>query len=210
MFHDLNVPASLHSRYGDGALWEVARLGYDVVAFATTVTGKLGPEHLPPPHLRRSTDAAGEGEDAPIHTRGGAVGQYVRLPDGGGGHDTAVCELVLFFVLNGWVGLAFRTCLCRRWRLRSVFLLVVCSWFSGTDVVRSRTSFFGCALLLCILLAQILRLERRQPTGGTLLQLTRVTVEVNETADVCHAWLTLLACYAFFLHSFPLLCTHAS
>lgn len=91
MFHDLNVPASLHSRHGDGALWEVARLGYDVVAFATTVTGKLGPEHLPPPHLRRSTDASCEGEDAPVHTRGGSVGQYVRLPDGGGGHDTAVC-----------------------------------------------------------------------------------------------------------------------
>lgn len=33
-------------------------------------------------------------------------------------------------------------------------------------------------------LAQILRLERRQPTGGNLLQLTRVTVEVNDTADV--------------------------
>lgn len=91
MFHDLNVPASLHARHGDGALWEVARLGYDVVAFAKTVKGKVGPEHLPPPHLRRSTDASGGGEDAPVHTRGGSVGQYVRLPDGGGGHDTAVC-----------------------------------------------------------------------------------------------------------------------
>lgn len=38
-------------------------------------------------------------------------------------------------------------------------------------------------------LAKILRLERRQPTGGNLLQLTRVTVEVNDTADVRCVWL---------------------
>ncbi|GAB0488981.1 hypothetical protein MMPV_000196 [Pyropia vietnamensis] len=130
MFYDLNVPTNLHARNGDAVLWEAARLGYDVVAFATTVSGKLGPEHLPPPHLRRSKDVPPKGEDTPVHLRGGTVGQYVRLPDGEGVHDTA-----------------------------------------------------------------ILRLERRQPTGGTLLQLTRVTLEVRSPDDLANLSSPILAQY---------------
>lgn len=47
MYHDLNVDIGPDSR--ESALRALSRLGYDVVAFTTTVTNtcKLGPEHAP-------------------------------------------------------------------------------------------------------------------------------------------------------------------
>lgn len=91
-------------------------------------------------------------------------------------------------MIHQWMGmkLAFRICLRRRWRLCGVSCSWVCACFSGTNL-HLWTALFSSRPPL----AQILRLERRQPTGGTLLQLTRVTVEVNDASDVRFAWLAV-------------------